>query len=95
MSMQFISEHLLEETIRQLEEESNLKSNKLLYNLCKKELAVIQKLKINGIDMTGTTNEFNERIEKQAIYFMQPQEFEAMEEKARKYDEICRLINSK
>lgn len=95
MSMQFISEHLLEETIKQLEEENNLKDNKLLYNLCKKELTVIQKLKINGIDMTGTTNEFNERIGKQSIYFMQPQEFEQMEEKARKYDEICKFINSK
>lgn len=93
MSMRFVTEHLLEEAIKQLEE-NNLKDNKLLYNLCKKELAVIQKLKINGIDMTGTIDEFNERIEKQAIYFMQPQEFEQMEEKARKYDKICRLINS-
>lgn len=92
--MKFVTEHLLEEAIKQLEEENNLKGNKLLYNLCKKELAVIQKLKINGIDMTGTTNEFNERIKKQEIYLMQPQEFEQMEEKARKYDKICRLINS-
>lgn len=58
-----------------------------------KELAVIQKLKINKIDMRGEIEETVKRIENQGIYFMNPQEFEEMEEKTRKYDEIYKFIN--
>lgn len=65
---------------------------KLYIIYAKKELAVIEKLKINKIDMRGEIEETVKRIENQAIYFMDSKEFELMEEKARKYDEICRFI---
>lgn len=93
MSVQLISEKLLEVEIKRLEEAGRPKDQEIIYHLCKKELTVIQKLKINKIDMRGEIEEYNQRIENQAIYFMEPQEFEAMEEKARKYDAIAELIN--
>lgn len=65
----------------------------IIYHLCKKELEIIEKLKINKIDMRGEIEETVKRIENQAIYFMEPREFEEMEEKARKYDEICMMTN--
>lgn len=93
MSMQLVSEKLLEKEIKRLEDAGRPEDSELLYYLCKKELAVIQKLKINKIDMRGEIEECNKRIENQAVYFMGPQEFEAMEEKAKKYDAIAGLIN--
>lgn len=94
MSMQLISEKLLEKEIKYLEDEGRPENSELLYYQCKKELAVIEKLKINKIDMRGEIEETVKRIEKQAVYFINPQEFEEMEEKVRKYDEICKIINS-
>ena len=94
MSMQLISEKLLEREIRRLEEAGRPEDEEIVYHLCKKELAVIKRLKINKIDMCGEIEETEECIEKQALYFMDIGEFEEMEEKARKYDEICKLINN-
>lgn len=93
MSMQLISEKLLEREIKRIEDSGRPEDSELLYYQCKKELAVIEKLKINKIDMRGEIEEAVKRIENQAIYFMEPREFEEMEEKARRYDEICRITN--
>lgn len=93
MSMQLMSEKLLEREIKRLEEDGRPEDEEIIYSLCKKELAIIEKLKINHIDMRGEIEETVKRIENQAIYFMKPQEFEKMEEKARKYDEICKIVN--
>lgn len=93
MSMQLISEKLLEREIKHLEEQGRPEESEILYHQCKKELAVIEKLKINKIDMRCEIEEFKERIEKQAVYFMDAKEFEEMKEKAGKYDKICNLIN--
>lgn len=92
MSLQLVSEKLLQREIKKMEEEGISENNELLHCLCKKELAVIEKLKINKIDMRGEIEECNERIAKQSIYFMGSGEFEQMEEKARRYDEIKRLV---
>lgn len=92
MSMQLISEKLLEREIKRLEDAGRPEESEILYYQCKKELAVIEKLKINKIDMRGEIDEVNQRISNQAVYFMAPQEFEAMEEKARKYDAIAGII---
>lgn len=91
MSMQLVSEKLLEREIKRLEDAGIPEDEKIIYYLCKKELAVIEKLKINKIDMRGEIEEAVKRIENQAVYFMNPQEFDEMEEKARRYDGICEL----
>lgn len=93
MSMQLISEKLLEIEIKRLEDAGRPEESEILYHQCKKELAVIEKLKINKIDMRGEIEEVNQKIASQAIYFMKPLEFEVMEEKARKYDAIAGIIN--
>lgn len=93
MSMRLISEKLLEREIKRLEDEGRSEESEILYYQCKKELAVIKKLKINKIDMRGEIEEANQRIADNAIYFMNSQEFEEMEKKARKYDVIAGIIN--
>lgn len=90
--IQLISEKLLEREIKRLEDSGRPEDSEILYYQCKKELAVIEKLKINKIDMRGEIEEVNQRIINQAIYFMEPNEFDAMEKKARKYDIISSLI---
>ena len=91
--MQLISEKLLEREIKRLEDSDRPEESELLYYQCKKELAVIEKLKINKIDMRGEIEEVNQKIASQAIYFMEQQEFETMEEKARKYDIIAGIAS--
>lgn len=94
MSMQLICEKLLEREIKRIEEQGIPKDQEIIYHLCKKELAVIEKLKINKIDMRGEIEEVQERIKNQSLYFMGEKEFEKMEEKARKYDLICGIIKN-
>lgn len=94
MSMQLISEKLLEMEIRKIEEQGITEENECFYSLCRKELAVIERLKIGKIDMRGETEEVKERLEKQGLYFMDVSEFIVLEKKARKYDEICKLIDN-
>lgn len=93
MSMQLISEKLLEREIKRLEDAGRPEESEILYYQCKKELAVIEKLKINKIDMRGNIEEVNQRIADNAVYFMNPKELEEMEEKSRKYDVIAGIIN--
>ena len=91
--MQLISEKLLESEIKDLADKKDLSnSEELLLNLCRKELSVISKLKIEGIDMTGTVQEVDERIESQSIYFMKKEEFDQIKEKAARFDALKRLM---
>lgn len=91
--MQLVSEKLLESEIKELADKKNLSnSEELLLNLCRKELSVISKLKIEGIDMTGTVQEVDERIESQSIYFMKKEEFDQIKEKAARFDALKRLM---
>lgn len=91
--MQLVSEKLLEQKINELAEKKHISnSEELLLNLCRKELSVISKLKIEGIDMTGTVQEVDERIESQSIYFMKKEEFDQIKEKAARFDALKRLM---
>ena len=91
--MQLVSEKLLESRIKELAEKKDLSnSEELLLNLCRKELSVISKLKIEGIDMTGTLQEVDERIGSQSIYFMKKEDFDQLREKADRFDALKRLM---
>lgn len=91
--MQLISEKLLESEIKDLADKKDLSnSEELLLNLCRKELSVISKLKIEGIDMTGTVQEVDERIKSQSIYFMKKEEFDQMREKASRLDALKKFM---
>lgn len=91
--IQLISEKLLEAKINQLTEKTDLIGEEtMLLNLCQKELSVISKLKIEGIDMTGTVQKVDKRIESQSIYFMKKEEFDQMKEKAERFDALKRLM---
>ena len=91
--MQLVSEKLLELRIKELTEKTDLSnSEELLLNLCRKELSVISKLKIEGIDMTGTVQEVDERIESQSIYFIKKEDFDQIKEKADRFEALKRLM---
>jgi hypothetical protein len=91
--MQIVSEKLLVAKIKELTEKTDLSNpEKVLLNLCQKELSVISKLKIEGLDMTGTVQEVDKRIESQSIYFMKKEEFDQMKEKADRFDALKRIM---
>lgn len=91
--IQLISEKLLEVKIKELTEKEDLSNpEELMLLLCQKELSVINKLKIEGIDMTGTFQEVDARIESQSIYFMKKEDFDQMKEKADRFDALKRLM---
>lgn len=91
--IQLVCEKLLEAKINQLTEKTDPTNEEvLLLNLSRKELSVISKLKIEGIDMTGTIQEVDERIESQSIYFMKKEEFDQMKEKADRFDALKRIL---
>lgn len=91
--IQLISEKLLESRIKELAERKDLSNpEELMFFLCQKELSVINKLKIEGIDMTGTVQEVDERIKNQSIYFMKKEDFDQMKENADRFDALKRLM---
>lgn len=93
MSMQLMSENLLENEIRSLEESGLVEDKKLIYNMLRKELEVIKRVNIDLIDMRGGMEEFKKRISDQSIYFMNPKEYEEMKRKANAFDNIKRMVN--
>ena len=96
MSMELISEKLLESEIKRYRNNPELiKDNEFFFLMCKKELAVMKKLKISGIDMTGNIEDVECRLDKYNVYFIEPNEFDKMEEKARRFDEISKIIQIK
>ncbi len=96
MAMQLMSEWLLQDKIAELQNKSNLTSqDKMLLSLCQKEIEVIKKLKLFGIDMTGSCQEVIERLENQEIQFFNRKEYDLMCEKSRKYDLISKITNTK
>lgn len=91
--MQLVSEKLLESRIKELTEKRDLSNpEELMLFLCHKELSVINKLKIEEIDMTGTVQEVDVRIKSQSIYFMKKEDFDQMKEKADRFDALKRLM---
>ena len=96
MAMQLMSEWLLQDKIAELQNKSNLTSqDKMLLSLSQKEIEVIKKLKLFGIDMTGSCQEVIERLENQEIQFFNRKEYDSMCEKSRKYDLISKITNTK
>lgn len=96
MAMQLMSEWLLQDKIAELQNKSNLTSqDKMLLSLCQKEIEVIKKLKLFGIDMTGSCQEVIERLENQEIQFFNRKEYDLMCEKSIKYDLISKITNTK
>lgn len=96
MHQQLMSEWLLEEKITELQNKANLTpQDKIRLSLCQKEIEIIKKLKIFGVDMTGTCQEAVDRMKHQEILFINEKEFEQIIEKARKYDLIFEIANNK
>lgn len=93
MSMQLFSQKLLENEIKKIEDTGITENNELLHSLLKRELLVIERIKIDVIDITGKIDEVNNRLLNQSIYFMNPKDYEEMKIKAKKYDTIKKFID--
>lgn len=91
--MQLISERLLEIEIKKYESKQvHTDSEEFFYMICRKELALFKKLRIEGVDMCGECDEVDSRLERQALYFMDKAEFDTLEKKAAKYDGIASIV---
>lgn len=90
--MQFISERLLEDQIKRIPKDEQ---DEFFISMCKKEFAVIQKLKVEGIDLTGSVEDVIKRIDQNSIYFMNHEEYMEMLNKSIKYDAIERIVGIK
>lgn len=87
--MQFICEKLLES---QINITPRNEQDEFFILMCKRELAVIQKLKVEKIDLTGSMEEVTKRLEENHIYFMNSKEYCELYRKAEKFDEIKDII---
>ena len=91
--MEWFTKHLLNNKINEL----NLKVNKDEMDECiklqyEKELLVLERLKIEGIDLCGDIDIVRERLGNNSIYFCDKQKYNEMEQKAELYDEIRKII---
>lgn len=94
MKTQLVSKQLLENEIEKYENNPKLiEENKFYYNLCKKERLLMQKLNVDISYLFGTIEEVEKNIKNKNFYLINPEEFQEMQDKVRKYDEIINFIN--
>ena len=88
MSMLLMSTKFLKAEIEKLSERALDDNEKLLKSLYEKELAVLERLDIELVDITGTPDEVKKRLGNNAVYFLPKGEFEQMRDKANRFDFI-------
>lgn len=88
MSMLLMSTKLLKMEIDKLSGRVLDDDGKLLRSLYEKELAVLERLDIELVDITGTPGEVEKRLEDNAVYFLPRDEFERMQDKANRFEFI-------
>lgn len=93
MSMRLVSEFLLKNEINRYKNKDKLEPHeKMLCSICEKELAVLEKLKIDYIDLRGETEEVINRLNDEAVYIMHPDEFMEMLSAVDKYNKIKKIL---
>lgn len=92
--MKWFTEHLLKTEIRKLTSKRNLDEHE---NICliqyQKELKILERLKIEGIDMRGSVEDLEERLKENSIYFMEKKEYSEMYQKSVLFDAIKKIVN--
>lgn len=88
--MQFISEKLL---LNEINRKPKDEQDKFFISMCKRELAVLQRLKVEKIDLTGSIEDVEKRIGENHIYFMDVTQYDEMWRKAQNYDAIKSIID--
>ena len=93
--MQWITENLLKREIDKLSSKDNLdEQDYFLLTQCKKELLVLNKLKIERIDTRGNVEEVENRIKGNSIYFIDKAEYDSMYQKSVLFDAVKSIVNT-
>lgn len=61
---------------------------------CQKELEVLRRLKIEGIDMRGNAEDVEMRLKGNSIYFIDKAEYDSMYQKSVLFDAVKNVVNS-
>lgn len=92
--MKWFTEHLLKTEIRKLTSKRNLDEHE---NIClmqyQKELKILERLKIEGIDMRGSVEDLEIRLKNNSIYFIDKKEYENMCQKEVLFDAIKKIVD--
>lgn len=83
---------LLKEVIKGLKEKEQNSETKIYTLLYEKEYEILERL--GDIDMTGSLEEFKERLGNQCIYFYDKSEHDLMVKKAKLFDQFIEKIKS-
>lgn len=93
--MQWATEHLLKCEINKLSAKDGLDKNEQFILLqYQKELEVLRRLKVEGIDMRGSVEDVEERLKGNSIYFINKTEYDNMHQKSVLFDAVKNVVNS-
>lgn len=91
--MRFMSTYLIESEIERIKSKKEIKSEeKIRLHVLEKEVEVLRFLKINGIDLQGTVEDFRWQLKNSEIYIMQKNKFNEMKKKSELYDKIRNIV---
>lgn len=92
--MQWATERLLLSKIDEInQKEDKDELDDILLSQCQRELEVLQRLKVEVIDMTGNLEMVKTRLQDNSIYFMKKEEYDSIFQKAILFDEIKKIVN--
>ena len=89
--MEWMTELLLQSQINEMEKADG--PDRLLLSVYKRELAVLKRLRVEGINLSGTVEDVEARLKGNSIYFMDKKEYEIMCRKAMLYDAIKKIVS--
>lgn len=93
--MRWIVEYLLKCEINKLSAKESLDEQESFFLLqCKKELEVLKRLKIEGIDTRGEVKDVENRLKGNSIYFIDKAEYDNMYQKSILYDAVKSIVNA-
>lgn len=93
--MQWMTEHLLKCEIDKLSSKEGLDEREcFLLMQCQKELEVLKRLKIEGIDTRGNVEDVKERLRGNSIYFINKAEYDSMYQKSVLFDAVKNIVDS-
>lgn len=96
--MKLFSIELLKKEIRALESKAKEKEldehEKIILSVYRRELLVLEKVKLELFDVRGDLSEVIDRLDDKSVYCMSESEYEDLHLKALKYDKIKHIMSS-